>query len=357
MESVPLTIHGRGAQIDPPNRYESFRVDVDPDPQIDPAELPSPKTVFLKDTSKTIIASNDSPDVGFTHSVNPYRGCEHGCSYCFARNGHNYLGMSAGLDFETKIMVKLDAPKLLKQELSRPKYVPDVIQISGVTDCYQPAERKLKLTRGCLEVLADCRHPVTMITKNHLITRDIDVLSELARWNCIVATLSVTTLDADLGGRMEPRASSPRRRLEAIHKLSAAGIPVGVMVAPVIPGLTDHEVPSILKAAADHGAQWAGFVPLRLALDVRVIFEDWLTHQFPDRAQKILNKLKSMHGGKVYESKWGDRMRGHGPIAEQISDLFHVAARRAGLDRPFPSLTTSHFRPPSQPQGSLFDGR
>ncbi len=340
------------AQINTPNRFESFHVE--PDPDADPSEQHLAQTIFIKDATKTIIAHNDSPDVGFSASINPYRGCEHGCSYCFARNGHTYLGMSAGLDFETKIMVKLDAADLLRKEFSKKSYVPERIAISGVTDCYQPVERRLRITRGILEVMVECRHPASLITKNHLITRDIDLLSEMARWGGTGVMISITSLDAELSAKMEPRVSAPRQRLAAVEALAKAGIPVGVMVAPIIPGLTDHESLMILKAASEAGARTAGFVPLRLAADVRLVFENWLTHHYPIRANKILNKLKSMHGGKVYNSTFGERMRGEGPIAEQIADMVHLAKSRFGLDESFPPLSLEHFRRPQGAQLSLF---
>ncbi|HWF18874.1 MAG TPA: PA0069 family radical SAM protein, partial [Verrucomicrobiae bacterium] len=262
MDSKPNVIPHRGASENLPNRFEKIHLERDED--WNPDEDVLPQTQFLRDHSSTIIATNDSPDVGFEASVNPYRGCEHGCIYCYARPTHEYLGFSAGLDFETRIMVKDRAPELLRAELSSPKWKPKTISISGVTDCYQPVERKLKLTRGCLQVLAEFRNPVGIVTKNHLVTRDIDVLSELARYNCSVVFVSVTTLDTDLRKVMEPRTSPPASRLAAIEALANAGIPVGVMVAPVVPGLTDHEMPNILAAAVKAGAKFAGYVTLRL---------------------------------------------------------------------------------------------
>lgn len=345
MEPLPLTIQGRGAQVNPPNRFEAFRVE--PDPDADPAEQMAPKTVFLKDTTRTILAHNDSPDVPFSISINPYRGCEHGCAYCYARNGHTFLGFSAGLDFESKIMVKLEAAKLLREELAKPSYKPERIALSGVTDCYQPVERRLRLTRGLLEVLRDFRNPVGLITKNHLITRDVDLLAEMAAFRGAVAMLSITTLDAQLSAKLEPRASAPRRRLAAVETLAKAGVPVGVMVAPVIPGLTDHEIPAILQAAAGAGARFSGCQPVRLPGDVAVVFEDWLGHHFPERAKKILNRLRSMHGGKVCESGFEVRTWGRGAFAEQIAGIYEVAARRAGLDGPMPETDVAQFRRPA----------
>ena len=277
MKSPSHTIRGRGAAGNPPNRFESISYERDPESAEE--EAPSPRTQFLRDLSQSIITYNDSPDVGFSASVNPYRGCEHGCIYCYARPYHEYLGMSAGLDFETKILVKENAPELLRRELSAKRWQPQVLAMSGVTDPYQPIERKLQITRRCLEVLAEFRNPVAIITKNYLVTRDIDLLSELAKHQAAAVFLSVTTLDADLARILEPRTTQPTRRLEAIQTLSRANIPVGVMIAPVIPGLTDQELPSIISAVAKAGAQFACFVPVRLPYAVAPLFEEWLTQQ------------------------------------------------------------------------------
>lgn len=341
----------RGAAQNPPNRFE--KIHLEPDQDWNPEEDPLPRTQFLKDTSKTIIAYNDSPDIGFEASVNPYRGCEHGCIYCYARPFHEYLGFSSGLDFETKIMVKENAPKLLRDELSSPKWKPQVIAISGVTDCYQPVERKLKLTRGCLEVLAEFRNPVGIVTKNFLITRDIDVLSELARYHAASVHISLTTLDTELRKIMEPRTSPPAARLEAIRRLSAAGIHVGVLIAPVIPGLTDHEIPSLLDAAAKAGAKAAGHVTLRLPYAVAPLFEQWLQTHFPDRKEKVLNRLRAMRGGKLYDSEFGKRMRGNGIFAGQIDQLFDVARRKVGIAERGHELSVAHFRRPGGKQMEL----
>ena len=317
-----------------------------------PEEDPLPQTQFLKDTTQSIIAYNDSPDIGFRASINPYRGCEHGCIYCYARPFHEYLGFSSGLDFETKIMVKENAPELLRQELASKKWEPQVIAMSVVTDCYQPVERRLKLTRGCLEVLAEFRNPVGIVTKNLLVTRDIDILSELARHNAAAVFISLTTLDSDLRKIMEPRTSPPAARLAAIQKLSQAGIPVGVMLAPVIPGLTDSEIPSLLKAAAEAGAKSAGYVVLRLPHAVAPLFEQWLAKHFPDRKEKILNRLRSIRDGKLYRPQFGSRMSGEGIFADQISQMFDVARRRAGLISR-PELSVASFRRPGGRQLEL----
>src|SRR5438105_15111523 len=345
-------IHGRGASWSPANRFEKLHVDltyvdvVDDDP--DAEEKPRRTTQYFRDATKTIIAHNQSPDVGFESSINPYRGCEHGCIYCFARPTHEYLGFSAGLDFESRIMVKPDAPKLLEEELSSPKWKPKLLMMSGVTDCYQPIERKLKITRGCLEVLARFRNPVGILTKNRLVTRDIDVLSELASHNAAVVNLSITTLDVDLQRVMEPRTSIPAARLDAVAQLRAAKIPVGVMVAPVVPGINDHEIPAIVAACAKAGAQFAGNVLLRLPWAVAPLFERWLDEHFPERKAKVLERLRATRGGeKLYDSRWRKRQIGEGIFAEQIQNMFEVSCRRAGMgDRP--RLSTAAFCRPVQ---------
>ncbi len=336
------TLISRGAGGNPPNRFE--QIHLEPDAEWDPEQDPLPRTQFLKDKTSKIIAYNDSPDVGFEASVNPYRGCEHGCIYCYARPFHEYLGFSSGLDFETKIMVKEDAPKLLRKELSAKNWKPQVIAMSGVTDCYQPVERKLKLTRGCLEVLAEFRNPVIIITKNFLVTRDIDLLAELAKHNAVGVFISLTTLDTALRRVMEPRTSPPGARLEAIKRLSEAGIPTGVLLAPMIPGLTDHEIPALIEAAAKAGARSAGHVMLRLPHAVAPLFEQWLASHFPDRKDKVLNRIRAVRGGKLYDSAFGQRMSGEGIFAGQMDNLFDVAARKHGLAGKLPELSTAAFR-------------
>src|SRR5262245_10217380 len=274
MQSDRVTSAHRGTAENPPNRFEKLHLEHELD--ANPDEEPLPRTQFLRDKTKTIIAHNDSPDIGFEASINPYRGCEHGCIYCYARPFHEYLGFSSGLDFETKIMVKEDAPKLLRAELSSPRWQPKVVAMSGVTDCYQPVERRLKLTRGCLEVLAEFRNPVVIVTKNFLITRDLDLLADLAPHRAIAVFISLTTLDTELRKVMEPRTSPPAARLEAIRRLSAAGVPTGALLAPIIPGLTDHEIPALIEAAVQAGARFAGHVTLRLPHAVAPLFEKWL---------------------------------------------------------------------------------
>jgi len=344
-------IRGRGAAENPRNRFVALDLVADED--VHELSPPSTQTVYLRDTTRSIIAHNDSPDVGFDVSVNPYRGCEHGCIYCFARPTHEYLDFSLGLDFETKIMVKEDAPLLLRKELCAKKWRPQTLGFSGVTDPYQPIERKLRITRQCLEVLAEFRNPVAMITKNHLITRDVDLLAELAKHDAAMACISVTTLDPELARVMEPRASAPRARLEAIRELSAAGIPTVVLVAPVIPGLTDHEMPSIIEAAREHGTTSAGYVALRLPYGLKDLFEQWLARHFPDRKEKVLNRIRSMRGGKLYDPTFNTRMRGEGIFAEQIGAMFKLAARKAGMSERRIELSTAAFRPYGAE--SLFD--
>ena len=313
-----------------------------------------PRTEFLADATRAIVARNDSPDLRFGASLNPYRGCEHGCVYCYARPTHEYLGFSSGLDFERKILVKRKAPQLLRQALSSPSWRPQVIAISGVTDAYQPVERRLRLTRGCLAVLRDFRNPVTIVTKNHLVTRDIDILAELAEHRCIHVWVSVTTLRNDLQRVMEPRTSVPGRRLAAIRCLSEAGIPVGVFVAPLIPGLTDDEMPAIVKAAAHAGAKCASFMLLRLPGSVADHFTDWLETHFPDRKEKVMGRIREVRGGKLNNSDFHRRFRGEGEYADQLAGLFGATVRKAGLDGDPPPLSTAGFRRDGGVQSDLF---
>jgi DNA repair photolyase len=352
MERVSLPLRGRGAADNPANRFEPLHYERggDDGPECGPA----PATQLFRDRTRSIIATNDSPDVGFEASINPYRGCEHGCIYCYARPFHEYLGLSAGLDFETKILVKEDAPELLRRELASPKWQPQVLAVSGVTDAYQPIERELRLTRRCLEVLVDFRNPVIVITKNHLVARDKDLLAELARHDAACVFVSVTTLDGELARRMEPRATQPQGRLDAIAELTAAGVPTGVMVAPIIPGLTDHEVPGILAACRQAGARSAGKTLVRLPHGVSGLFETWLAQHFPDRKDKVLGRIRAMRGGKLNESRFGKRMKGEGPVADIIGKMFEVAREREGLtDRP--KLSAAAFRRPNDTPAALFD--
>ena len=342
MKQLP-TLRGRGATPNPPNRFERLSVERD---DWSLAEDPAPSTEFLVDSSRSVIATNSSPDVGFDVSVNPYRGCEHGCVYCYARPTHEYLGLSAGLDFESKIFVKRDAPKLLRRELASPRWKPKPLAMSGVTDPYQPIERRMRITRGCLEVIAEFRNPVVIVTKSFLVTRDIDLLTELARHDAVGVAVSITTLDASLHGTMEPRAATPARRLETIRRLSEAGIPVAVFVSPIIPGLNDHEIPAILGAAADHGATSASCVPIRLPFAVKDLFVDWLGRHYPDRKDKVVNRIRAMRGGRLNDPRLGSRMKGEGPMAEQVMELFRVSRQRVGLAGGLPTLSTKAFRCP-----------
>ncbi len=343
-------IRGRGAAEDPANRFDRIAFEPDPDAE----QAPDPRTVYLRDASRSVLSYNRSPDIPFVASLNPYRGCEHGCSYCYARPGHEYLGMSPGLDFETRILVKEDAPALLRRALLAPGWQPQVIALSGVTDPYQPIERRLRITRRCLEVLAELRNPVGLITKSALVTRDLDVLAELARHRAVRVTISVTSLDSDLSRRMEPRAAQPRARLAAITTLAAAGIPVSVNVAPVIPGLTDHEIPAILSACADAGAGSAAYLVLRLPLALQELFPAWLERHYPERSAKVLNRIRELRGGALNDPRFGTRMRGAGPWAEQIRSVFELGCRRAGLAQQGPKLDASGFRRPPDAQLELF---
>ena len=342
---------GRGTASNPANRFETLWItDVQEHP-----DDPAPRTHFLRDDSRSIISYNDSDDVPFEASINPYRGCEHGCVYCYARPTHEFLGFSAGLDFETRIVVKENAPELLEKELLSPKWKAQTIALSGNTDAYQPGERKLQITRRCLEVLARFRNPVGVITKNNLVTRDVDLLGELASFQAVSVFLSITTLDAELARVLEPRTSHPGKRLEAIRKLSDAGIPCGVMTAPVIPGLTDQEIPAIVSAAVEAGAQYAGFVVLRLPGAVEELFAEWLEDHLPDRKTRVLNRIRSLRGGDLHESRISSRMRGEGIFAEQIQQPHQLACRDAGIAGNRPELETKHFRRPGGTQLDLFE--
>lgn len=345
-------IQGRGASGNPANRFERIRYERDE--ECDPAEKPTLSTEYYKDTSKSIIITNDSPDVAFEASINIYRGCEHGCVYCFARPTHEYLGLSSGLDFESRIFVKEDAPQLLRKELAKSAWKPMVLAVSSVTDCYQPIERQLGLTRQCLEVLLDFRNPVALITKNRLITRDIDLLKQMRDYHCVSVNISLSTLNADVARVMEPRASSPEHRLAAIEELASAGISVNVLVAPVVPGLTDHELPSIIKAAAKAGARSAGYIVLRLPYAVKDLFVQWLEDHFPERKNKVINRIRSLRGGKLYDSTWGKRMSGEGVFADEIRKLFEVSLRKAGINRRVSTLSTDSFRNAGDKQMMLF---
>jgi DNA repair photolyase len=348
---------GRGAQIDPPNRFERTHRESDLE-HVEHDEdylnsLRDRPTEFLPDRFRSVITENDSPDVGFRFSLNPYRGCSHGCSYCYARPYHEYLGFSAGLDFETKILVKEDAPDLFRDFLRKPGWVPEPIAFSGITDPYQQAERQFELTRKCLEIALECRQPISFITKSSLIRRDLDLFKSLAEQKLVHVNISVTTLDDALARDLEPRASLPESRLRAIADLAGAGVPVRVMVAPIIPGLTEEEIPAILKAAKVAGARQAGMTLLRLPLSVAPVFTDWIQRKRPDRAGKVLQRVRQIHQGKLNTTEFGKRMTGAGELSEQIRKIFHVFRIKSGLDQPMPPYEVDRFRPPLPTTGQL----
>jgi DNA repair photolyase len=348
---------GRGAASNPRNRFERLAYSddpefVQPDPDAEPA--PAPRTEFFRDPSRSAIVTNQSPDVPFDASVNPYRGCEHGCIYCYARPTHEYLGFSAGLDFETKILVKEDIAALLRAELESPRWLPRLVAIGGVTDPYQPVERRLRLTRACLEVLAEIANPCSVVTKSGLVVRDGDVLQDLARLDATRVYVSVTTLDPALHRILEPRSAAPHRRLATIETLAKAGVPVGALVAPVIPGLTDHEIPAIVAACARAGARVARHLLLRLPHAVAPLFEDWLVRHFPERRAKVMGRIRAVRDGRLNDPRFHSRMTGSGVFAEQVHALFELACRRAGLDHDPPPLSTRAFRRPKDSQLRLF---
>jgi DNA repair photolyase len=352
MSTIP-PLHGRGAADNPPNRFIPLyreRVDdwVDPDD-------PAPATHFFRDDSRTILNSNDSPDIPFTYSLNPYRGCEHGCIYCYARPTHEWLDLSAGLDFETKIFVKQDAPELLRATLAKKDWQPQTVSIGAVTDPYQPIERRLQLTRRCLQVFAEFRNPVGIITKNALVARDIDVLKELAVVSAAAVFVSVTTLDPDLARVMEPRASTPAARLRAIEEIAAAGIPVGVMNAPIIPGLNDHETPAVLSACAAAGAVSAGYTVVRLPFAVKDLFTAWLEQHFPTKKERVLGRIREIRDGKLNDARFGSRMTGEGEWADVFREMFLLHRRRLGLEQHVRALSTEAFTNGQMKQRSLFE--
>ena len=345
---MPTAPRGRGAPVNPDQRFASLHV------AYDDGEAPERvDTQFFTDHASTIITHNDSPDLSFEASLNPYRGCEHGCAYCYARPTHEYLGFSAGHDFESKIMVKRQAATLLRAKLCKPGYKPVKLACSGVTDPYQPAEKQLRITRSCLEVLAEARHPIVFITKNHLITRDIDLLAQLAAHQAAAAYISITTLDPKLAHKLEPRASSPAQRLDAIRQLHAAGIPVGVSLAPVIPAINDDEIPAILHAAAEAGAQFVGSTVVRLPFAVKDIFSAWLDNHFPERKEKVLGRIRSMQGETMSHGDFGARLKGEGIWAEQIRAMVTVSMKRAGIPQGRAEVSTAAFRRPRSPDGQM----
>jgi DNA repair photolyase len=340
--SDPRAHRGRGARFDPVNRFTEIEVALDPS-EVTDDDL-RVRTRYLHDTSRSVISTNTSPDVGFDASLNPYRGCEHGCSYCYARPTHEYLGLSAGLDFERIILVKREAPALLEAHLASRRWRPQVLALSGVTDPYQPVEGRLGITRSCLETLARFRNPVGLITKNALVTRDMDVLAEMASWGGARVTLSITTLDEDLRRALEPRTSTLERRLDAVARLADAGVPAGVNIGPIIPGLTDADVPGLLALAGQAGASHAGYTMLRLPGAVGPLFEAWLEAHAPLRKERVMNRVREVHGDDPDDRVFGRRMRGGGIYAEQVHTLFRVARRRAGIPEHAPPLVADRFR-------------
>jgi DNA repair photolyase len=348
---------GRGAAIRPPNPYLPVHVEADWEQVAEDDEylaaLGRPPTEYIPDQTQSIVAENDSPDVGFRYSVNPYRGCSHGCAYCYARPGHEYLGMSAGIDFETKILVKHRAAELLREFLARPSWRPETIAFSGVTDCYQPAEREFRITRACVAVAAECNQPIGIITKNALVCRDIDMLTQLAAHGAVCVSLSITSLDPKLARTMEPRTSSPEARLRAIRELTQAGVPTNVMTAPIIPGLNDSEMPAILAAAREAGAKWAGYVMLKLPTTVRPVFLDWLERNHPDKSQRVQSFIRSTRGGRLSDSQFGRRQVGTGNMAEIIADTFRIWCTKLGYADEHPPLNADDFRPPAPTSGQL----
>lgn len=348
-------LHGRGARTNASGRYERFAYEAFDDGWT-PGEVQPLETVVTPELAKAIISTNQSPDISFDRSINPYRGCEHGCVYCYARPNHAYVGLSSGLDFETKLFVKANAAELLEAEFSKPSYRPKTIMLGGVTDIYQPIERGYGVTRAILEVMERWRHPVALITKSQLVMRDIDILARLAERGLAKAAISVTTLDRRIARVMEPRAAAPHRRVEAIRALAQAGVPVTVMVAPVVPAINDSEIETILEECAKAGASSAGYVVLRLPREIKTLFREWLEARFPDRATRVMSIVRQMRGGRDYDPEWGKRQRGEGPYAKLIADRFARACKRLGLDKPSLPLDHTQFRRPlaAGDQGDLF---
>lgn len=344
---------GRGTNLNPVSRFDKIEYVAEPDDNLE--EEKRPETQYFEDTSKSIISFNESPDLYCSASLNIYKGCEHGCAYCYARPTHEYLSLSAGLDFETKIFVKHDAPKLLYKTLASKKWKPQVIMLSGNSDCYQPIEKELKLTRSCLEVLHEYHNPINIVTKNKLVTRDIDILKEMAENKTASVFLSVTTLDNRLASVMEPHTTKPHLKFAALKELSAVGIPTGVLIAPVIPGLTDPEIPEILKQAADAGVKHAGIIMLRLPHGLKDLFIKWLDEYFPERKQKIINRLTELFDGKLYDSTFHVRGRGKGAYADEVRDIFKISCRKFGINKEHLNLSTAHFRNADKKQLDLFE--
>ncbi len=347
MTTLSQQIRGRGARSNASGRFETqAREAFDDGWTLDDPEPSQIRTTVTPEKAKVIISRNDSPDIGFSASINPYRGCEHGCVYCYARPAHAYMGLSPGLDFESKLFFKPDAARLLEAELSSPRYRPEVIHIGGNTDPYQPQERQLRVTRSVIEVLTRFGHPFTVITKSALILRDLDLLAPAAALGLARVAISITSLDRRLARSMEPRAATPERRLGAVRALSDAGVPVVVMFAPCIPGLNDHEMDAVLERAAAAGATGAGYVALRLPLEIKDLFREWLDTDHPDRARRVMSLVRQMRGGKDYDAQWGTRMKGVGPIAELMAQRFRAAKKRYGLDGSLAALDLTQFRVP-----------
>lgn len=345
-----------GSNLDPPNRFERVHTHADFEHLEWDSEYLKERTdrkiQYLSDASKSIVSENESPDIPFRFSVNPYRGCVHACAYCYARNSHEYLGLNAGLDFETKIFVKHDAPKLLREFLGRDSWLPEPIIFSGVTDCYQPAEREFRLTRQCLEIANECNQPISIITKNALVLRDLDLLRDMASRNLVHVNLSITTLDPELASVMEPRTSIPAARIRAVKTLVDSGVPVRVMVAPIIPGLNDHEAPLIMKEAREAGASDARYILLRLPLTVEPVFREWLERTQPLKAEKVESLIRQTRSGKLSDSTWGKRMVGAGEISDVIRSMFRVFRKKYGYGD-LPKLDASQFKPPVPTTGQL----
>jgi DNA repair photolyase len=356
MENVEETgyFKGRGSQSNPNNKFHRHQFSTENIEGLDEPFLENSSTEFIKESPKKVISVSNSPDLHFEYSINPYQGCEHGCIYCYARNAHEYWGFSPGLDFERKIIFKPDAALILERQLNQKNYRPQVIMLSGNTDCYQPAERKFKITRSLLEVFLKYKHPVSIITKNNLILRDIDLLEELNKLDLIHVNMSVTSLNEDLRQKLEPRTVTGRGRIKVIEKLSEKNIPVRVMVAPIIPGLNSDEIPEIIKTAANAGAKAAGFTVVRLNGAIGPIFQDWIEKAYPDKAQKVLNQIKACHGGFLNDSRWGNRMRGDGKEAEAIHQLFKLAVKRYMPNPSLRQLSLAHFHKKEE-QLRLFD--
>ena len=348
--SIPgrKALRGRGTLSNPPGRFERRDVEEVHDGWYEEDQADTIATTVEPDRARGIITTNKSPDIPFDQSINPYRGCEHGCVYCYARPSHAYMGLSAGIDFETRLFYKADAGKVLEEELARAGYVCKPITIGANTDPYQPVERDLKVTRAVLEVLARTRHPASLITKSALVLRDLDLLADMARDGLMSVAISITSLSVETKRVLEPRTASPQARLRALRELNEAGVPAGVMVAPIIPAITDHEMEAILEAAVAGGARWAGYTLVRLPYEIKDLFRDWLTEHFPDRAAHVMALIRDMRGGRDYDSTFGDRMRGTGPIAELLRSRFKLACKRLGLNsgsREIPQQTQL-FRPP-----------